>query len=63
MSEPAENVAEPYAEVADAYHRMAETLSTMADELAGHHDITGDVRELIEATAALDLRMLDAHPA
>jgi hypothetical protein len=64
MSEAdADAARDPYAEVADAYHRMAETLSRMADQLAGHGEITGDLGELIEATAALDRRMLNAHPA
>jgi hypothetical protein len=66
MSEPDADVNDarhPYADVAAAYHRMADTLSTMADQLAGHGDVTGDLHELIETTAALDRRMLDAHPA
>jgi hypothetical protein len=65
MSEPDTDVShphDPYTEVADAYHRIADSLSTVADQLAGR-DVSGELRELIETTAALDRRMLDAHPA
>lgn len=57
MNEP--DADDPHADVAAAYHRMADTLSLVADQLSGR-DVTDELRELIETTAALDRRMRPA---